>query len=921
MLPLWAVIVHAQDAPDQPSPLAALLREALFAEEAERDLAEAEKGYREILRRFDDERAYAATAMLRLGEVLLARGETEEAELLFTRVLREFGDQEAVAKVAETRLGDKAGRVAATTASEKMSRLQKMLEQSPDLLNVTVNGATPLERAAADGEIELVKYLLENGAEIAGGENPYRKVNDGEVVKTPLGRAVANSHLDVVELLLEKGAKMVDGVLHSAAGTGNLAIAKRLLAAGADPNVSFGSSVILKDPAAEPPAVSRRGLILPRSNRDPNAKPPNYYTPLEVAAEKGFTEMAKLLLENGVDFEKNRHFRALPAAVERKDAGLVRALLERGATTDGIVPWRWGNATVLHIAAYHGSAEVVQLLLDAGAELEAKNKDRELTPLHEATGGAVEALLAAGASPHARTKNGLTPLMRLWGDGAKEKVESLVKAGAKVNEVSEYGYSPIIAAAENATVDGARALVEAGADLKYVASFGGVIHAALARRNEEMIRYLVEAGADVDQVDDSAITPLYRSVARLDVELVSLLLELGAKPDGPGDESPPPIAALPLLDAPQSQGLRTSPNQRGNTETKARRFDEIVRLLVDAGADVNAVDKDERTALFKAAHGHQKGIVDFLLDSGASALAGKEPAFKAITNTTSEEARTLRADLFLRSQLEAEDRSDVLRLIIKGGSEPFANIRSGSEAGAEPPPCLHTLFEVYAFFTVFVSAEGPVKIWRQGAEEPMVVDLAKALDSTDPASDVPLAWGDVVEFHAASDHEEERTPISDAAREVLEKYLSRTVDFVWRDDAGEEIRRQKVTFFPNWKRAQHGRGWVPGAANAYTIVEGGREVSVLPSFDRLAWKDEKGADIHPARWVVTRKDAGTDDVRERTFSIDYSHRSEETGIPEDGDVIVLEGRGHVRNPSSRPKPASASPRTGRRAVVLPPSSR
>jgi hypothetical protein len=51
------------------SSLSEALREALFAEEADRDLAKAEKGYREILQHFDGKRSYVATATLRFGRV------------------------------------------------------------------------------------------------------------------------------------------------------------------------------------------------------------------------------------------------------------------------------------------------------------------------------------------------------------------------------------------------------------------------------------------------------------------------------------------------------------------------------------------------------------------------------------------------------------------------------------------------------------------------------------------------------------------------------------------------------------------------------------------------------------------------------------------------------------------------------------
>ena len=103
-------------------------------------------------------------------------------------------------------------------------------------------------------------------------------------------------------------------------------------------------------------------------------------------------------------------------------------------------------ADPIHDAAKNGNLAGVQAQLDAGADVNAKDKN-EWTPLHNAaTQGhkeIVELLLAKGADVNAKHKYGLTPLHRAAFYGHKEVVQMLIAAGADVNAKDDNGDTPL----------------------------------------------------------------------------------------------------------------------------------------------------------------------------------------------------------------------------------------------------------------------------------------------------------------------------------------------------------------------------------------------------------------------------------------------------------------------------------------------
>ncbi|MGI9239459.1 MAG: ankyrin repeat domain-containing protein, partial [Verrucomicrobiales bacterium] len=797
------------------------LRSALFAEEGAGDLAEAENEYIEILRQYDEDRAFVAVALLRLGTILSDRGEVEAAEKLFARVLREFGDKEEAVRVARAKLDGApaaAGKGEVAKGEAGAGRLRQLIAESPDLLRAKVAGVTPLERAAGRGETAIVRYLIAEGADANGEGTPYKSFASlgGKVVRTPLGRAVAGGHPEVVDLLLLSGAELVDGLLHTAVATGNLKVTRRLLAAGADPNQRFESGAILSNPEAinagrRHPTVSYSRV----PSRSGDGDPALNLSPLEMAAKKEFGILARALLQGGAKPmpRDDGESYSLKFAIEAGDAELVAALLEHGANASSV--WEAGNrrevgSTALHIAADSGFGQIVKLLLAGGAEIGALTEHGR-TPLHLATGAAVRVLIESGADIEAVDEGGRTPLGCLFGgEAGVEKARVLLAAGADVNARSGNGQTPLLSAIEFASLEALKLLIGTGADVTQASEFMSPIGMAVVVARPDLIAPLAGAGADPDLRNAAGQTPLHLAIENLRAPSVAALLDAGADPNAEGAEGRPPLAMLLI------RGQRPRVAQ----ERVAGLVDEIIRLLVDAGADPDATDQNGQTVLHKVALLGSEETVDYLLSEGASAIAGDQPAFEVRNDTGS-----IRSKLFLAAQLQAADRATVIRVIAPGYAVPVAVINSYPGEGGELPPCPHSLFEVFAFFTNYLSSDGELRIWHAGEAVPQHVDLGGLLAAADPAGDVALRWGDVVEF--ANSEEDGQTPISDAARQMLEEHLARSIEFIWNDDSGDEVRRENVRFFPGWQRATKGRGWVPGAGNSYGIDEGATDVALL----------------------------------------------------------------------------------------------
>ena len=221
----------------------------------------------------------------------------------------------------------------------------------------------------------------------------------------------------------------------------------------------------------------------------------------------------------------------LTEALKLRDVAKVRSLLAAGADANEKVRRDYP----LNIAAAYGPADMVSILLDAGAVLEQPGRDG-LHPLHNAVFSGrtdiVALLLQKGALVDARDKLGRTPLVNFAATGGSEIEipKMLLAAGADPNiESAKADDSPsaLQYTAETGNLELAEMLIAAHADVNHRNAYGwSPLHQAVENVRPEIARLLIANGADVNLENKLGKTHL--SFASNDA-MRQLLIAAGAK--------------------------------------------------------------------------------------------------------------------------------------------------------------------------------------------------------------------------------------------------------------------------------------------------------------------------------------------------------------------------------------------------------
>ncbi|KAJ3108785.1 hypothetical protein HDU96_007435 [Phlyctochytrium bullatum] len=260
-----------------------------------------------------------------------------------------------------------------------------------------------------------------------------------------------------------------------------------------------------------------------------------------LAIHSGHAPTVELLLSKGVPV--NQPPNALQPkphlflALEEHNLHILRLILECGAD----MTIRYNGETALHRAARKNRPECLKVLLEFGADIEARS-DEGVTPLGTAArsgqGECLSALLNAGADVDAVDEGGKTALAWATFEGRSDTVRFLVDRGASVNPASST-FSPLYAAVdgerEHIMISIVETLLEAGADANWRTSSGAtVLHHALSKRRAVTAKVLLDAGADPTIKCNAGFTPLQRLLP-IDFfwneeweELLELLIEKGA---------------------------------------------------------------------------------------------------------------------------------------------------------------------------------------------------------------------------------------------------------------------------------------------------------------------------------------------------------------------------------------------------------
>jgi ankyrin repeat protein len=488
-------------------------------------------------------------------------------------------------------------------------------------------GMAPLAMASLYGNAGLIDRLIKAGADAK------QKGANGE---TMLMFAAHNGNPQAVQVLLEAGAEV--NARETIRGTTALMWAieqkhpeavKVLLAGGADPSAKSGGAGLPRNYMAN--RVNLRAVELAQDRRKRAAAAGITYdeqlaidqkSGREVGGQRG---LGQALDANGNPVTAGRQGGAAPAPAQTPAPAATPPAApaptaepggrQAGATGRAGRGGNAGNAGAQGQGRAGGAA--------AQAAQDPDDDDNEVV---------IAGLVGSGGG-------GLTPLVFAAREGDLESAKLLLDAGAPIDQVTEYGWTPLLTAVNNRNYLLAKYLLEKGADPN-IANKGGwtPLYLATDNRNIEggdypvpkpdmdhldIIKALLEKGADPNKkVKDNTLTrtiftmqwffedgatPFIRAAQSSDTVLLKLLLQYKADPQAVttlGDNALTVSGGIGWV-----EGVTYERSHKENFEA--------MKMLLDLGLDPNHANNEGRTALMGAAMKGRPEVIQLLVDRGA----------------------------------------------------------------------------------------------------------------------------------------------------------------------------------------------------------------------------------------------------------------------------------------------------------------
>ncbi|KAL9035066.1 MAG: hypothetical protein Q9214_006760, partial [Letrouitia sp. 1 TL-2023] len=332
------------------------------------------------------------------------------------------------------------------------------------------------------------------------------------------------------------------------------------------------------------------------------------YSPLFRAAKNGHSRVTKALLANHADLEfKNGHQHA------------EQNYTEQNYTKQNYTKQKYAEQeyTALHGACINHHYRVIKLLLDAGADVEARDH-YENTPLLLAVRhgllNCAKLLIDAGANVEARDNDENTSLLLAVRHGRLECAKLLIDTEVNIEAKNKDGNTPLLLAVNHARLDFAKLLIDTGADVEARGNSGNTpLLLAALNGYLRFAKLLLDTGVHTEARDNRGRTPLLLAVFNGDLRCAQLLIDTGVHTEARDNDG-----SNPLLLAVYNGHL------------------ECAELLINTGADIKVRDDDGRTSLLLAVYNGHLRCAQLLIDTGADIeardKAGNTPLLLAIHN-------------------------------------------------------------------------------------------------------------------------------------------------------------------------------------------------------------------------------------------------------------------------------------------------
>ena len=471
-----------------------------------------------------------------------------------------------------------------------------IIDQKREWGNPFVGLIEPLHLAAANGHVETVRLLLKYGAEA----DPINRV-----IERPVALAVRKGFVNVVELLVDNGARLDaigEGVWCSILQLAILhqqeAVVRVLLERGLDVEATdYNERTALGYAASLGHHTIMQLLLSHHANKE--AREDNGMTPLHRAAEGGPLVSVRTLLDSGSDYSATDNMESTPLhyAVSSE---IARLLVSKGAAMEA--KDSYGNTPLLS-AAKSFREDVILELIGLGADIQARNheSDTVLTVLDRSNLEiTIKCILnkMADSGFDSSGRNALHWAIVLAEISLSREISVMpeteqINNTARINFRRKYGQAVLKEIRNGHSIDSRD---NVGNTPLHLAVHRWLLVPEVKRQSAHL---LLDKGANPNLRNRDGTAPLHIAVAEAHLEAVRLLVHFGAE--------------LDLRDLDGLSALQLAMQCRKIPSTDPQ----LLRILLEEGADPNVQDQNGRTPLHMAAFESQLEAVEILTEFGA----------------------------------------------------------------------------------------------------------------------------------------------------------------------------------------------------------------------------------------------------------------------------------------------------------------